>query len=240
MVYQFREGVRMPVGITAQKVGESLESVKATLGALNTENIVTVATDKDNILHPLFEWDDSQAAHKYRLNQASQVVRAVCIKVVEELPPIRAYFNVSPVITGEIGQNLKREYQPVHLALSNPETKDQIFSQAKKDLDTYHNKYATLVNVAELYMDKLIEQGGKALPVLKFYATFPAIGKYANNYVEIKAFHPKGAVESMNQLYGKGVWQQIYTEEEFQELLFTLSETKRILTKLREINTLVA
>jgi hypothetical protein len=238
MKYEFKQGTRMPIGITAQAVGESLESIKGEYGTLNPENVVKAASDENHVMHPLFEWDDSLAAHQYRINQARSVVRAICVKVVENLPPIRAYVSVTPVVTGVPGQNLRREYQQTHVALSNPDSREQIVSQAKRDLDTYHNKYDALVDLSTIYLDKLIEIGRDKLPVFNFYATFPENSKYFDKYVFIYAFHSKGAVEAMNKIYGKGVWEDIYTEDEFNELLLQLAETKRLLTKLREINTI--
>jgi hypothetical protein len=37
--------------------------------------IVHVASDPDHPLHSSFEWDDTTAAHKYRLTQAQEMVR---------------------------------------------------------------------------------------------------------------------------------------------------------------------
>jgi hypothetical protein len=241
MVYQFREGIRMPIGIKAQQVGESLEEIKKDYGVLNPVNVVSAASREDHYLHPLFEWDDTKAAIQYRLKQASEVVRAVCVKVSDDVPPVRAFVSVSPVITGEAGQSLKKEYQPIHIALNNADTRGQILSQAKKDLDIYHNKYATLIDVAELYLDKLAEASQESPhPIIDFYATFSANSKYAHHYVVIRGRNANEARNAMNRIYGKDIWDEILNQEEFDALSAQYAETQQLLTKLREINLLTA
>jgi hypothetical protein len=43
-------------------------------GLLKTEEIVDAARDEDSPLHPYFNWDDKDAADRFRLEQAKQLV----------------------------------------------------------------------------------------------------------------------------------------------------------------------
>lgn len=74
---------------------------------LMPNDIVRVAKRKNHPLHKYFEWDDTEAAHKFRTMQAALMVRAV-VKVVDRghgKKRIRAYVsmrNIRPG-TGDIG-----------------------------------------------------------------------------------------------------------------------------------------
>lgn len=43
-------------------------------GSITPEEVVTAAASLTSPIHPLFEWDDSKAAHAHRLSQARRVI----------------------------------------------------------------------------------------------------------------------------------------------------------------------
>jgi len=60
--------------IVAKRLAEIAE---ANDGKLTPDLVVQDAEDADSPLHELFEWDDGVAGHKYRLDQARQVITSV-------------------------------------------------------------------------------------------------------------------------------------------------------------------
>jgi hypothetical protein len=58
-----------------------LESLRDEQGLLHIERVVEVAADPESPLHNHFEWNDGDAAHRYRLNQARTLIRAQKIPV---------------------------------------------------------------------------------------------------------------------------------------------------------------
>ena len=60
-------------------------------GFLTPELVVDTATNPNNPLHDHFEWDDTEAARKFRLVQAARIIRSVRVVVHrgEHKPPIR-------------------------------------------------------------------------------------------------------------------------------------------------------
>lgn len=44
-------------------------------GMLHPEDVVAFARDPETALHAQFEWDDTEAAHQFRLEQARRVIR---------------------------------------------------------------------------------------------------------------------------------------------------------------------
>lgn len=51
-------------------------AAEAPSGLLTAESVVEHAKKEDSPLHELFEWDDSEAAKLFRVQQARQVIRA--------------------------------------------------------------------------------------------------------------------------------------------------------------------
>jgi len=91
----------------AQKVGEELEKIKEKEN-LTPVSVVERAKNKKSILHKLFEWDDSEAAEQFRLQQARQIVNHVVEIVVIRGNEVeeKAYFNVVAKEGGNIYESL--------------------------------------------------------------------------------------------------------------------------------------
>jgi len=57
-------------------IQQELESIRRSAGGLlRPEDVVEFARSPETALHEEFTWDDSEAAHQYRLWQARQVIR---------------------------------------------------------------------------------------------------------------------------------------------------------------------
>lgn len=81
-----------------EAVYAELESLRKT-GGLTVRRVLEVAEDPANPLHPMFEWDDAQAAALFREEQARRVLRSITVQVNDE-PPRRVYAHV-PAARGE-------------------------------------------------------------------------------------------------------------------------------------------
>lgn len=79
--------------VDAEKAVTELERINTIFGKLTPELIVDTAREKNNPLHPLFDWDDSVAAEKWRLQQARTVLNNIEITVISngETREIPAY-----------------------------------------------------------------------------------------------------------------------------------------------------
>lgn len=126
MVYQWAKGSRLKAN--AQEVGEELEAIQ---GSLTPERIVDEARDDSLELHKCFEWDDEEAAEKYRITQARDVLRFISIVTTvkeegkeSETVVVRAYENVKT-------KDNDREYVELFSALNDTEYRNQIFGRLK-------------------------------------------------------------------------------------------------------------
>ncbi|MBO0728571.1 MAG: hypothetical protein J2P57_04890 [Acidimicrobiaceae bacterium] len=67
--------------------GGTIESILTDLyeerGRLVPEEVVEVASAPDHPLHSQFEWDDTEAARRWRIWQAGQLIRRVQVRIVD-------------------------------------------------------------------------------------------------------------------------------------------------------------
>jgi hypothetical protein len=66
-------GYSLNAEIDPEEVGQVLEE----MGSFTTEDLLRAAKSKSSPLHKYFEWDDSKAAHEYRLHQARNLVLSI-------------------------------------------------------------------------------------------------------------------------------------------------------------------
>lgn len=101
---------------------------------LTRENIVSEAENEDNPLHEFFDWDDSIAGHKWRLEQATLLVNAIIEQPVGNDEPTTHSFEI-------IKTNDHREYKYVYDIFDNKDWRNQVIQQALKMLQSWRKKY---------------------------------------------------------------------------------------------------
>lgn len=65
-------------------VRETIKALEDADGRITPEAVIEAARDEGSPLHQQFEWDDSKAAHGYRLEQARTLIRSVKLLVTIE------------------------------------------------------------------------------------------------------------------------------------------------------------
>lgn len=124
----------------AQMVAEEIVSIGP---SATPEQILDKARDPGTELHGLFEWDDTVAAERYRLDQARQVVRHLVIRetVREDKTPVRFFFN-SGSSTG---------YQPTQIILRNQDSYQALLASAMRELNAFLIKYHSLAELDQIF-----------------------------------------------------------------------------------------
>lgn len=117
----------------------------------STEDIVEYAKDKKTELHKCFEWDDTIAGHKYRLEQAKRILTMIVVKADEEVEktfePVRIFVKS--------GERL-HEYTKVNIAVKNDDAYQKLLESARRDAEAFVRKYESLPEVREII--EVIEQ----------------------------------------------------------------------------------
>jgi hypothetical protein len=129
-------------------VSEELLFLKDTNGGfLDPAKVVEYARNPDTALHTRFEWDNGEAAEKYRLWQARQVIRLelTITPLSEESPKeIRAFVSLQ-ADRGSGG------YRTILDVLSNDDLRGQLLEEARRDMRIFRKKYNTLNELASVF-----------------------------------------------------------------------------------------
>jgi hypothetical protein len=124
---------------------ELLNRVREERGDLNNETLVAAATPKTHPLHDRLEWNDKIGGHKYRLIQASELIRSVKIKYSDTEPD--AEVNAFASLRREDGG---RSYVPIDEIAENPINRELLLRQARRDLASFERRYRHLSEYVEL------------------------------------------------------------------------------------------
>lgn len=133
-VYRWRSGSRMCGD--PQTAGEVCEALERE-GNLTPGALVDASRDEDAPLHGYFEWDDEEAAERWRESQAGHIIRSVEVVAAGSTDPVRAFVNID---AGDAG----RVYVNVEAALSMPDTRDEVLARALADLKAFERRYRQL------------------------------------------------------------------------------------------------
>lgn len=141
-----------------QRVRDALLQVaERSNGVVAPEAVVHAAIDPANPLHELFEWDDSEAAAKFRLVQAGALIRRVKLHIVRastetkvlSVSTTRAF--VAPLAERKSKANPEGGYAQVEKVLSDDERKAALLETAKAELQAIRAKYHTLLELAKVW-----------------------------------------------------------------------------------------
>lgn len=79
-----------------EQIRAELEAIKASSpgNRLTADAVVAFAQQEDSALHSQFEWDDTIAGHRYRIDQARNLIAKVKIEVRTEFNRIESVYYV--------------------------------------------------------------------------------------------------------------------------------------------------
>lgn len=116
-------------------------------GVLKPELVVEEARRPSSPLHSRFQWDDSVAAHEYRIFQARNLIRVV----VHVLPNGNEETERVWVSLKQDQQNEGGGYRTLVSVLSDADLRKQLLEQAFEDLQYFEEKYSHLQELAEIF-----------------------------------------------------------------------------------------
>jgi hypothetical protein len=128
-------------------VSDNVRHLFAQYGYITPELVVEAATPEDHPLHPHFEWDDGEAAHKFRLSQAGGLIRRVDRITVSSPDTEPAESTVREFIrfTAHVDESGETHANDAYLSVdqvgSNPVLKNAFLLQMRRDWMTLRRKY---------------------------------------------------------------------------------------------------
>lgn len=145
MVYQWKSGSRIKGN--AQKSGELFEQLAATEEGLTAETLLTANIPENAPLHGDYEWEDSAAAHQWRLHQSRNFINSLVTVVQEDTEeeekpaPVRAFF-----ITTE-----ESKYEPIGAIVKEQTKYDRLLDTAFRELQAFRRKYESLKELKAVF-----------------------------------------------------------------------------------------
>ena len=124
----------------AETVSKEIETIENA----TPQNILEYAKNENTELHKCFDWDDTSAANKWRLQQARQIVCNLVYKEKEETKneqrtPLRVFY-----------QSSKKEYEPTKIILTKKDEYEELLKRAKQELRAFKEKYKMLTELEEI------------------------------------------------------------------------------------------
>lgn len=114
-------------------------------GLLRPHAVVAAAEPESSVLHACFEWDDSVAAHEYRLWQARQLIRVV----VEVLPGMSCDTPVFVSLSSD--RQHEGGYRVTATVASDAEMRAQMLNDAIAELRVFRCKYHQLQELVAVF-----------------------------------------------------------------------------------------
>jgi DNA-binding transcriptional MerR regulator len=136
-------------------------------GRLLPEDVVNFAKNKKTALHGQFVWNNDKAAEKYRLYQASHIIRSIKVEIVanretDKIVSVREYVS----LPRDRGEPAAGGYREITEILSEDELRLEYIDSVQKELRAFQNKLRTISELAykkSEAVDKEVEKEKRAL-----------------------------------------------------------------------------
>lgn len=114
-------------------------------GLLRPDAIVEVARDPSNIFHDKFTWDDTEAAEKYRLQEATQLIQSFKVKIPE------LKLNVRALTSLDLDRKNGGGFRWMIDSMARPELRENMIQTALRELEVLRKRYAHIEELAEVW-----------------------------------------------------------------------------------------
>lgn len=115
-------------------------------GLLRPDDVVEAARLKSHPLHDRFNWDNTSAAHQYRLWQARELIMRVRVEypVNGKSVDCRVFVSLTP-------DRVDSGYRELTSVLSDTEMREQLLQDALGELGIFQEKYRTLKELSAVF-----------------------------------------------------------------------------------------
>lgn len=140
----------------AADFGGEIEKLADEKGRVTAEDVIAAA-QPGTALHNFFEWDNENAADKYRLIQAGYLLRS--INVVIETPDGEQETRAWQVVTVKTESQPDRGYMAAVKVFSDADYSAEVVARALKELTAWKQRYRQYAQLSEIVkaLDALIK-----------------------------------------------------------------------------------
>ena len=147
IVERIKAKTTIPEATKKEIIAPVLEAIRTKHnGLLIADHVVDEARKKNSPLHPYFNWDDTKAAHQYRLWQARQLITVVTVKLPNARRLIQMYVSLR-----DDRKQPEGAYRGILDVLSDSDLRYQLVREALEDLKYWEQKYSQLAELGEIY-----------------------------------------------------------------------------------------
>lgn len=155
------------IDIRAESIRASLAAIaEANGGYLNPAHVVEAARDTSHVLHAEFDWNDEDAADKYRIAQAGALIRRVKFTVIRSQEKQKEIHMVTARAFQSRGsaRGISGGYESVEEIMSDADKREELLNQVLRELNSYRKRYAELAALSEVWaaIDEAIDLHGSA------------------------------------------------------------------------------
>ncbi len=133
--------------------GELSLLVKKHGGVITPQQVVEQAEDPASALHPYFTWDDDEAAQRYRVIQARQLITAVRITTEDRSIEVRALTSL------DIDRAKGGGYRFLEDVMASPALREHLLATALRELKSVEGRYQHLSEFNKVW--GAIEEAGE-------------------------------------------------------------------------------
>jgi len=135
----------------AQIIGKRINKIieKNKLKEISSKELLEDAKNPESPIHKYFDWNNTEAAEKYRLYQARLIINHIEITITtpsQKEIPVRAFLNIK-----NKDDNSKRVYVTIEKALSEEDLRIQILKQALSEIKNWQRKYSIYTELSVIF-----------------------------------------------------------------------------------------
>lgn len=127
-------------------VAGELKQLRGRRKLLTAADVVEWAREnEDSALHRQFTWDEADAAYKWNIHQARNLIRVHVTVLQGDTEPVRAYVSL------KADRRNKTGYRAMVDVLNDPGLRETMLAEALEELQVFERKYRALSDLAPVF-----------------------------------------------------------------------------------------
>ena len=133
----------------AARYGSRITHLAEENGFITPRLVVDDARNPASPLHDYFDWNNKEAAEKWRIEQAKYLIRTISITVIDEKrPEIRQFYSITS--TPEMDTEEPQVYVTLNTILTDKEKRQEVIAYALRELRGWTERYRQYSELHEL------------------------------------------------------------------------------------------
>lgn len=154
-------GIKLDSYVEPEDFHREFSAIEKQNGIVRPENVLDRARNKRSKLHKAFTWDDSEAAERYRLQQASMMIRSIKVEVISKKGETVILRAAPQIMTPD----RTRGYKSLPRVFENQTDREYVLQQVLNQLIALRRRWNDYSELAEVY--EAMEHVGKAIDLMK-------------------------------------------------------------------------